>query len=87
MIQLSDVNKLLNKWNERLNYYKQFSDPLSISYRDALEECVYELQRLVDDTLDEIFVDSIPSEEVQQYLLEQEADSYLSSSEAHEHIA
>jgi hypothetical protein len=60
---------------------------LSISYRDALEECVYELQRLVDDTLDEIFVDSIPSEEVQQYLLEQEADSYLSSSEAHEHIA
>ena len=87
MIQLSDVNKLLNKWNERLNYYKQFSDPLSISYRDALEECAYELQRLVDDTLDEIFMDSIPPEEVQQYLLEQEADSYLSSSEAHEHIA
>ena len=87
MIQLSDVNKLLNKWNERLDYYKQFSDPLSISYRDALEECVYELQRLVDDTLDEIFMDNIPSEEIQQYLLEQEADSYLSSSEAHEHIA
>lgn len=30
------------------------------------------------------FVDSLPSQEIEDYFLEEEADSYLSSLEAHE---
>lgn len=72
MIYISDLQQLANKWTERMNNPTQ-----SFDYRNALSECVYELNQLINKTL----LDELTEEDARQYLLEQEADSYLSSEE------
>ena len=72
MIYISDVQQLADKWTERMNNPTQ-----SFDYKNALSECIYELNQLINKTL----LDELTEEDARQYLLEQEADSYLSSEE------
>jgi len=74
MIYISDVQQLADKWTERMNNPAQ-----SFDYRNALSECIYDLNQLINKTL----LDEMTEEDARQYLLEQEADSYLSSEENH----
>jgi len=72
MIYISDLQQLANKWTERMNNPAQ-----SFDYRNALSECIYELNQLINKTL----LDEMTEEDARQYMLEQKADSYLSSEE------
>ena len=72
MIYISDVQQLADKWIERMNNPTQ-----SFDYKNAISECIYELNQLINKTL----LDELTEEDARQYLLEQEADSYLSSEE------
>jgi hypothetical protein len=72
MIYISDIQQLADKWTERMNNPTQ-----SFDYKNALSECIYELNQLINKTL----LDELTEEDARQYLLEQEADSYLSSEE------
>ena len=72
MIYINDVQQLADKWTERMNNPTQ-----SFDYKNALSECIYELNQLINKTL----LDEMTEEDARQYLLEQEADSYLSSEE------
>lgn len=77
MVYISDLQHLVSQWTERMSS----SQPLS--YRDALSECIYELNCLINKTL----LNDMTEQDALDYLLSQEADSYLSSMEAHEHAA
>ena len=72
MIYISDVQQLADKWTERINNPTQ-----SFDYKNAISECIYELNQLINKTL----LDEMTEEDARQYMLEQEADSYLSSEE------
>ena len=72
MIYISDIQQLADKWTERMNNPAQ-----SFDYRNALSECIYELNQLINKTL----LDEMTEEDARQYMLEQKADSYLSSEE------
>ena len=72
MIYISDIQQLANKWTERMNNPTQ-----SFDYKNAISECIYDLNQLINKTL----LDELTEEDARQYLLEQEADSYLSSEE------
>lgn len=84
MVQESDISNLISIWEQRLSNTLYSND-----YKIAIKECLFDLKKVLDTpkTYEE-FIDSIvanlPSEEVEEYLREQEADSYLSSIEAHE---
>lgn len=47
MIYISDVKPLLLQWKERLS--KSTNDD---SYKVALSECIYDLEKSLDNTLD-----------------------------------
>ena len=72
MIYISDVQQLADTWTERMNNPTQ-----SFDYKTALSECIYDLNQLINKTL----LDELTEEDARQYMLEQEADSYLSSEE------
>jgi hypothetical protein len=72
MITVSDIQQLLASWTERLDTSFQPS-----SYKDALSECIYELNQLINKTL----LDEMTEEDAREYMLSQEADAYLSSEE------
>lgn len=72
MIYISDIQQLADKWTERMNNPAQ-----SFDYRNALSECIYELNQLINKTL----LDEMTEEDARDYILSQEADSYLSSEE------
>ena len=74
MIYISDVQQLADKWTERMNNPTQ-----SFDYQNALSECIYELNQLVNKTL----LDEMTEEDAREYILSQEADAYLSSEEAY----
>ena len=74
MIYISDVQQLADKWTERMNNPTQ-----SFDYRNALSECIYELNQLINKAL----LDEMTEEDARDYILQQEADSYLSSEEAY----
>ena len=74
MLYTSDFNQLLNNWNAQLN-----SKSVDPAYKDALRDCIYDLNSLLTKSIDE--------ELTYQDFLEMEADSYLSSLEAHEPAA
>ena len=71
MICISDLQQLVDRWQERHDscLYPQ-------SYKDALLDCIYEVNQLVNRSINE--------ELSYQDYLQQEADSYLSTIEAHE---
>ena len=74
MIYISDVQQLADKWTERMNNPSQ-----SFDYRNALSECIYDLNQLINKTL----LDEMTEEDAREYMLSQEADDYLSSEEAY----
>ena len=69
MIYISDIQQLANKWTERMNNPTQ-----SFDYRNAISECVYDLNQLINRT----FLDEMTEEDARQYMLEQDADYYNS---------
>ena len=81
IIDSKAIESLIGQWEQRI---AQNTDS---SYKDALGECIYELGYCINSVFQEDFLNSVPPEEVEQWLLEQEADAYLSSMEAHESAA
>lgn len=77
MVYISDLQQLVSQWTERMNN----NQPQS--YKDALGECIYELNCLISKTL----LDEMTEQDALDYLMSQEADSYLSCMEAHESVA
>ena len=84
MIAERNIESLLSQWKERLR-----NESYSEEYRCALGECMYDLQTILgkikeeeEANLQEVIA-SLPPKEVEDYLLQQEADDYLSSLEAH----
>lgn len=72
MIYESSCTKLISEWVERSQNQKYSDD-----YRKAIAECAFELECTINSLIEEEF-------NINQYLNEQEADTYLSSMEAHE---
>jgi hypothetical protein len=65
MISVSDLQNLITLWTGRLDDAAQ-----PLSYRDGISECVYELNQLINKSIDE--------ELSYQDFLDMEADSQLS---------
>lgn len=74
MITISDLQKLTEEWACRLASPSQPRD-----YKDALYECIYDLNNVINHSIEE--------ELSYKDFLEQEADNYLASAEAHEYAA
>ena len=72
MITVSDLQQLTVKWTERMSNPSQ-----PFSYKIALSECIFDLNRLINKTL----LNEITEEDARDYMLSQEADDYLSSEE------
>lgn len=81
------IDSLLSSWRRRLENGIQSDD-----YKCAVSECIYELAELLDesereeDYLQDILSD-LPSKEVEQWLLSQEADSQSQTPHPHESAA
>ena len=75
MVYISDLQQLLSQWQERA---KSGSQPTF--YKDALNDCVYELNSLIEKSV-------LEDADYEDMLEEIEADNYLSSVEAHESFA
>lgn len=75
MIYEGDLSILTNMWKERMQ-----SPKYDAGYKDALRDCIYEMDSLIESLLE-------PEEDIQRYLDEQNADAYLSTIEAHEHYS
>ena len=85
MLYDSEIYGLLSKWE---GLYATTTE--SASYKDALNDCIYDLKSLMDIHVQEetdAFIRNLPPEELYQLFLEQEADNYLSTMEAHETAA
>lgn len=78
MVYITDLQNLISQWVERVGN-AAYDSP----YREGLSECAYELNCLINKTL----IDSMTRQDALDYILSQEADSYLSSIEAHENAA
>lgn len=72
MVYVSDLQQLISAWQERMD-----SPVHPSSYKDALMDCIYELNQLVNKTL----LDELTEEDARDYILSQEADEYLSCME------
>lgn len=75
MIYITDLQFLVSSWLDRLG---DPSQPLA--YKDALNECIYDLNNLIDRSLTEEL-------DYKDMLESWQADNYLSSLEAHESAA
>ena len=74
MITISDCQQLVNKWMERVQ------NPLhSFDYKNALLECVDELNHLINHSIEE--------ELLYQDYLDMEAGNYLSTMKDYEETA
>lgn len=78
-MMITDLRNLISQWTERMGNNAQ-----PLPYRDALGECIYELNCLINKVLQD---EMMTEQDALDYILSQEADSYLSSLEAHEHVA
>ena len=74
MITVSDLQNLITKWQERVNNPSQ-----PFAYKNGIGECIYDLNQLISR--------SIQEELTYEDFLSMEADSYLSTMEAHEAVA
>lgn len=75
MIYISDLQQLVSQWLERMGNPIQ-----SFEYKNALNECVDDLNNLIEKSLEEEI-------DYKEAMESWEADNYLSSIEAHEAIA
>lgn len=88
MIIEDNISSLLSQWKKRLS-----NESYSEEYRCALGECMYDLQNILDKIKEEEeanlqeVIANLPSKEVEDYLMQQEADEYLASMEAHDSSA
>lgn len=79
MIYAYQLSNLLSQWEGRL------SEMQDTNYCFAIRECARDLRSLIDKAYEEEaqreleLYNSIPDEEAQEWLLNQEADNYLSS--------
>ena len=73
MINVADLQNLIDSWQERVD-----SPVQPFSYKNALLECIYDLNRIISQSIEE--------EMTYQDFLQQEADAFLSSIEAHEQV-
>lgn len=89
MYKISDkaAQSLLSQWRERL------SKDYDRSYKDGLNDCIYDLQQLLSMSLefypDDIIYESgdpMLYENMEDYFNSLEADGYLSSLAAHEEV-
>lgn len=78
MVYISDLQQLISSWQKRLD-----SSVQPPSYKDALLDCIYELNSLIDCTL----LDEMTEEDASEYLLSQQADDYFSNLEPEEFYA
>lgn len=87
MIYADTLTKLLSKWEGRLDDPKKYN----MSYRDAVSDCIYDLRKAIDDSFDEEIKDwemnHFPDDEILQNILQQEAEMYEASVEAHERVS
>lgn len=67
MIQISDLQSLISKWQERVGTNAHPS-----SYKDAIMDCIYELNSLIDRAI----LDEITEEEAREYFDSIDADYY-----------
>lgn len=74
MIYLSDLQQLIASWTERMGDTSH-----APSYRDALNDCIYELNCLIENTLNTELL-------ARDYMAQEEADYYLSTIESHEQL-
>ena len=74
MVSIGDLQELVSQWTERMG---NTIHPLP--YRDALNECIYELNTILTKAIEEEYDD-------QQALAEDAADKYLASMEAYEDV-
>lgn len=86
MISESNLAALVSQWQGRASHSR------SADYRQAVSECMHDIQYALDDALltewlSSDALDCIPPKEVEDYFLGQEADDYLSSMAAHESVA
>lgn len=72
MICVSDLQQLISSWQKRMG--KQ-AHPFE--YKNALSECIYDLNQLINKTL----LDEMTEEDARDYILSQEADSYIACEE------
>ena len=79
MIYEGQLFNLISSWNQRAQ-----NSTNNQSYKDGVSECAYELSSMISRIIEDEYFATAPPEEVEQYLLEQEADAYLASIEAHE---
>lgn len=84
MIQESSITTLFSQWQSLIS-----SPDCPEEYRSAVLNCIHDLQQLITSGEDSLgqYLSSLPSKEVEEYLLQQEADDYLSTIEAHEPAA
>lgn len=87
IIQEKDIGHILSEWKKRLS-----GDNYSDEYKCALDECLYDIQGLVENAQDsqeflQDVISQLPSEEVEDYMRGLEADEELSRMEAHESVA
>ena len=75
MVCISELQNLVSIWLERMNDSSQPSQ-----YRDAVNDCIYDLNGLIDKSINEEF-------DAKDFLDSLNADDYLSSLEAHEAVA
>ena len=75
MICISDLQQLMTSWQERID-----NQTYPFEYRNALSECVYDLNKLINHSIEEEL-------DYKDMLDSWEADNYLSSMEAHEAVA
>ena len=75
MIYPSDLQHLCTSWSERISDHNYPPD-----YRDALSECLFDINSLIDKTV----MDEMTEKDAMDYILSQQADTYLSSMEAYD---
>ena len=74
MIYVSDLQQLTNLWQERMHNASQ-----SFDYKEGINECLYDLNQLINHSIDE--------DMTYEDFLEQEADKYLSNTDSNEAVA
>jgi len=75
MVYITDLQELVSQWLDRM---KDVTQPEP--YRDALNECIYEVNKIIERAID-------TEANCQQQLDEQWADAFLSSLQADEFVA
>lgn len=82
MITNKKLLSILRDWKGRYDKYAPQQDKYSLGYRDALSECTDDMKKA--DGLQDTFIKETPPEEIEEYIRQQDADSWLATAEAHD---